>query len=305
VKLFARPARNVILGHCYVDEPLDAANAEAREGRHAEAAALLRECRDDPETRMLRLQVLGRTVSGHGDEVAKLAREQDDPDLLLMAGEAYVEEAWAVRGSTSNPQRFGATLQLALEPLMQVSQVLPADAVVWAVLMTVAKGLGFGQAEQDAIWAETVGRAPFLYGACRARLQGSPREEMMGFATDTVNAAPAGDPVTAMLPLAYFERYAAVAYENRPKNLWRLARQTLRLGASQIVAAADKWNSAPHPRQYEAHNMFAGAFAVIGDKERAVHHLRAMGDRVATWPWSFLEPDPAVSYLRVAARYGV
>ncbi|MFD1047294.1 hypothetical protein ACFQ1S_17955, partial [Kibdelosporangium lantanae] len=225
-----RPARNVVLGHCYVDEPLDAANAEAREGRYAMAAALLRECRDDPETRMLRLQVLGRTLSGHADEVAELAREQDDPELLLIAGEAYVEEAWAVRGSRVNPHRFGATLQLALEPLGQVSRILPEDAVVWAVLMTVAKGLGFSREEQDAVWAETVHRAPFLYGACRVRLQGLEREETMGFAVDTVNEAPAGDAVAAMLPLAYFERYAAVAYEARPKNLWKVARRTLRSG---------------------------------------------------------------------------
>lgn len=303
MKLFARPVRNVVLGHCYVDEPLDAANAEAGEGRHAEAVALLRDCREDPETRLLRLQVLGRTLSGHGDEVAKLAREQDDPELLLIAGEAYVEEAWAVRGSTTNPQRFGATLQLALEPLTQVSRMLPEDAVVWAVLMTVAKGLGFSREEQDAIWAETVGRAPFLYGAYRIRLQDS--ADMTKFATDTVNEAPPGDPVTAMLPLALFERYAAEAYRTQPKNLWRLARQMFRDAAPQVAVAADKWNSAPHPRQYEAHNVFAGAFAVIGDKERAVHHLRAMGDRVATWPWGFLEAEPAAAYRRVAARYGV
>jgi hypothetical protein len=303
VKLFARPARNVILGHCYVDEPLDAANAEAGEGRHTAAVALLRECRDDPETRMLRLQVLGRTVAGHGDEVAKLAREQDDPELLLIAGEAYVEEAWAVRGSTANPRRFGATLQLALEPLTQVSRMLPDDAVVWAVLMTVARGLEFSREEQDAIWAETVNRAPFLYAAYRIRLRDS--GDMTKFATDTVNEAPPGDPVTAMLPLALFERYAAEAYRTRPKNLWRLAGRMFRDATSHITAAADKWNSAPHPRQYEAHNLFAGAFAVIGDKDRAVHHLRAMADRVATWPWGFLEPEPAVAYQRVAARYGV
>jgi hypothetical protein len=303
-----------------VDELLDAAHAEAQERHVGAAMTVLRECRDDPETRMLRVKVLGDCLFGYGDQVAKLGRERDDPELLLVAGQAYVAEAWAIRGtgfaSTVSHQqmlKFGATLQLALAPLMAASELLPDDAAVWATLLTVARGLGFNRDEQDAIWAETVKRAPFLYAGHWARLQAvaekwyGSHDEMLQFAVETVNSAPPGNPVTAMIATAYFELFAATAHEarSRGRNRWRLAGRMFRDAAAPIAEASRKWlqDETPHPRSYEAHNMFAGACGLAGDKDRAVSHLRGMQDRLAVWPWSMLEADPAEAYHRLVAKF--
>jgi hypothetical protein len=320
VKLFGKPPvrRELVIGHCYEDELLDAARAEAQDRHIGAAMTVLRECRDDPETRMLRVKVLGDCLFGYGDQVAQLGRERNDPDLLLVAGQAYVAEAWAILGNfylsaVSHRQRlkFGATLQLALSPLMAASELVPDDAVVWATLLTVARGLGFTREEQDAIWAETVKRAPYLYGAHWARLHtvsenwyGS-REEMLGFAVETARSAPPGNPVTAMVPCAYFALFGAAVSETRG-NHWRLAARMFRAAAVPIAEASRKWlqqDETPHPRSYEAHNMFAGACGLAGDKERAVVHLRGMQDRLAPWPWSALAPDPADAYYRLAAKF--
>jgi hypothetical protein len=323
VKLFGKDRaarREMVFGRCYVDELLDAARAEAQEGHVGATMTVLRECRDDPETRMLRVKVLGDCLFGYGDQVAKLGRERDDPELLLLAAQTYVAEAWAIRGrghvpTVSHQQmlKFGATLQLALSPLMAASELLPDDAAVWATLLTVARGLGFNRDEQDAIWAETVKRAPCLYAAHWARLQAltGSHEEMLQFAVGTVTSAPPGNPVTAMIAQAHFELFAAAAYEarsNRKKpNHWRLAERMFRDAAEPIADASRKWlrEATPHPRSYEAHNLFAGACGLAGDKDRAVEHLRGMEDRLAVWPWSMLENDPADAYHRLAAKFRV
>jgi hypothetical protein len=319
VKLFGKPPvrRELVVGHCYVDELLDAARAEAQDRHVGAAMTVLRECRDDPETRMLRVKVLGDCLFGYGDQVAQLGRERKDPDLLLVAGQAYVAEAWSILGNfhlsaVSRQQRlkFGATLQLALSPLMAASELAPDDAVVWATLLTVARGLGFTRDEQDAIWGETVTRAPYLYGAPWTRLHtvsenwyGS-REEMLEFAVSTARSAPPGNPVTAMVPCAYFVLFGARMSEARG-NPWRLAGRMFRDAAEPVAEASRKWlpDETPHPRSYEAHNMFAAACGLAGDKDQAVAHLRGMRDRLALWPWSMLAPNPADAYYRLAAKF--
>jgi hypothetical protein len=285
----------LVLGHCYVDEALDAAHAQARDGNFAASMTVLRECRDDPETRMLRAEVLGTCIAG--DQAAKIGRDYDDPELLLVAGHAYVAEAWALRDAGQRALRVRATLQLALAPLMAASELLPDDAVVWATLITVGRELGFSRDEQDAIWAETVSRAPFLYAAHSARLQVLSHEEKAEFAGETARSAPPGDPVTAMIAAAHFERFAALSR--------RLTGKMFRAVAAPIAEASAKWlqDEKPHPRSYEAHNMFAGACGFAGDRERAVTHLRGMQNLLAAKPWTMLDADPARACQRLARKF--
>ncbi|MEV4310923.1 hypothetical protein [Actinocrispum sp. NPDC049592] len=316
MKLFGRSTRrSLILDHCYKDEILDAALAEARDGHVGASMTVLRECRHDPETRMLRADRLGTCLFGYGDQIAKLGHDRRDPELLLVAGASYIEEAWRIRGigpaSTMSHQqklKFGATLQLALSPLMTASELLPDDAVPWALLQTVSRGLGFTRAEQDSIWTQAVDRAPDLYAAHSARLQAlcekwyGSSEEMLEFAVDTVASARPGSPLTTMLPIAYFELFAAAESRLKP---WRLAERMFHDAAGPIAEASRKWRTGakPHPRSYQAHNMFFAACALAGDREGAAEHLRGMGDRLNPWPWCYLEDDPAEAFHRLSGRY--
>ncbi len=316
MKLFGKSTRrSLILDHCYVDEILDAALAEARDGHIGASMTVLRECREDPETRMLRADRLGKCLFGYGDQIAKLGHDRRDPDLLLVAGASFISEAWKIRGvgpaSTVSPQdvqRFGATLEQALTPLMTASELLADDAVPWALLLTVSRGLGFTRAEQDSIWAQTVDRAPNLYAGHWQRLQAlcekwyGSHEEMQQFAETTVASASPGSPLTTMLPIACFELFAVDESRGKP---WRLAERIFREAAGPIAAASRKWrtDAKPHPRSFEAHNMFFAACALAGDREGAAEHLRGMGGRLHPWPWSYLANDPAEAFHRLSARY--
>jgi hypothetical protein len=326
VKLFGKdtaPRRDVIFGHCYDDELLDAAKAEAREGHLRASMTVLNECRADPELRCLRADVLGECLFGFGDQIAKLGKDHRDPDLLLLAGKAHTTEAWGIRGtgdavdlSMTRMLRFQTTLREALEPLQLAAELLPDDAAPWVALMAVARGLGMSRAEQDTLWAEVNRRAPDLYAGHMARMQvvaakwyGS-HEEMTQFAADTVDSVPEGNPLTAILPAAYFELHMAEVADLRPRrkkpNLWRMAERTFQKPAKDIADASRKWlqHEQAHPYALDAHNLFAGACGLAGDRDRALVHLLHMEDRLAASPWALLDEDAAEAYQRLVARVG-
>ncbi|MEV4310922.1 hypothetical protein [Actinocrispum sp. NPDC049592] len=291
MKLFGA-RRPLVLGHCYEDSQLDAALTEGHLGA---VSTVLWECRPDPETRMLRVEVLGDSLAGRGDQVAKVGRDHNDPDLLLAAAQAYIVEARSIPRAL----KAGATLQLALAPLMTASEQLPDDPVVWALLLVVAQGLDFGRDEQDSIWAEIITRAPTLYPAFMTRLHSLPPEERQQFAMDTLASAPSGDPVTAVVPAAHF---LAQSLDSGSAKPWR---QALRPATPLITAASRKYltDTAPHPRAFEAHNIFAAAGTLTNDRPTATTHLHAMRDRLHPWPWSLLDTDPTEAFYRLTAKF--
>nr|WP_042190721.1 hypothetical protein [Kibdelosporangium sp. MJ126-NF4]CEL19537.1 hypothetical protein [Kibdelosporangium sp. MJ126-NF4]CTQ94663.1 hypothetical protein [Kibdelosporangium sp. MJ126-NF4] len=321
-KRAALPRREVIWGHCYEDDLLDAAEAELREGKLNAAVTVLVDSRDDPESRCLRLDELGHHLVGSADEIAELAAQHRDPELMLLAGDAYIGEAWAIRGSgwgssvgEDRAKMFLGTLEKARGPLETAAELVPDDPAPWAQLLTMAMGLGLDRAEQDAIWAETVKRGPTLYPAHWTRLQvlaakwyGS-HEEMAQFAIDTANNAPVGDPVTAMVVVAHFELFIQAAAqaerESRNPNLLAMAERAFKKRQQDIEAASNRWlqDERPHPRTFEAHNYFAAASGLAGDKDRAFLHLLGMHDRLSGRPWNIFADDPEEAYQRMVQRY--
>ncbi|ALG06037.1 hypothetical protein [Kibdelosporangium phytohabitans] len=321
-KKAALPRREVIWGHCYEDDLLDAADAELGEGKLNAAVTVLVDSRDNAESRCLRLSTLGHRLVGSADEIAELAAQHRDPELMLLAGDAYIGEAWAIRGSgwassvgEDRAKLFRATLEKARRPLFAAADMLPGDPTPWAQLLAVGMGLGQDRSEQDAVWAETVKRGPTLFPAHWTRLQvvaqkwyGS-QEEMSQFAVETVNNAPQGDPVTAMIVVAYFETYiqAKVIAQEEYKNpdLRAVAEGMFEKNFQPIEAASNRWmkDERPHPRAFEAHNYFAAACGLAGEKDRAFMHLFGMRDRMSGRPWSTFADDPEEAYQDMVQRY--
>ncbi|MFC0114797.1 hypothetical protein [Kibdelosporangium aridum] len=316
------PRREVIWGHCYDDDLLDAAEAELLEGKLNAAVTVLVDSRENAEARSLRLGRLGHRLVGSADEIAELAAQHRDPELMLLAGDAYIGEAWAIRGSgwassvgEDRAKMFLTTLEKARGPLEAAAEMLPADATPWAQMVTMGMGLGLDRSEQDAFWAETVKRAPTLYPAHWTRLQvlaekwyGS-HEEMSQFAITTVNNAPHGDPVTAMIVVAYFEVFiqakARAEREVRKPNLRAMAEGVFKKSYQNIQAASNRWMQAekPHPRAFEAHNYFAAACGLAGDGDRAFMHLFGMRDRLMSRPWNLFADEPEEEYQSMVQKY--
>ncbi|RSM76041.1 hypothetical protein DMH04_36655 [Kibdelosporangium aridum] len=316
------PRREVIWGRVYEDDLLDAADAELQEGKLNAAVTVLVDSRDNPEVRCLRLGRLGHRLVGSADEIAELAVQHRDPELMLLAGDAFIGEAWAIRGSgwadsvgEDRAKMFLATLEKARGPLQAAADMLPDDPTPWATMLTMGMGLGLDRSEQDAIWAETVRRGPTLYPAHWTRLQvlaekwyGS-HDEMSQFAVQTVNNAPHGDPVTAMIVVACFEVYvqAKVMAQRETKNpdLRALAEALFKQSYANVAPASNRWMQAekPHPRTYEAHNYFAAACGLAGDGDRAFMHLFGMRDRLMSRPWTMFADDAEEEYQRMVQKY--
>lgn len=306
-KKSALPQRDVIQGHTYEDAVLDTAVESASQGELKVALSALAECRAKPEVRALRVRVLAEKLVGRAESLVETAQTTGDPDTWLLAGSTFIEEAWAIRGhgwaSSVGEDRFRmffATLRKAIAPLHEAAEGLPQDAVPWAEMQRAALGLQADREELDAVWREITSRTQTLYPAYYTRLQilakkwGGSHEEMLAFARLSVDAAPHGDPIAAMIPLAHFE--VLLADQNELINNKHTIRAAMLPNTyfskvrAEVDTAADKWMVAiprPHPRALEAHNAFAAAYVLAVEPIRARAHLVAMRDHLHDLPWNY------------------
>ncbi|ALG07343.1 hypothetical protein [Kibdelosporangium phytohabitans] len=319
------PQREVVQGHTYEDAGLDAAARSAADGHIDPALAALAECRGKPEVRALRVRVLAEKLLGRAEALQRTALETGNPDAWLLAGSTFIEEAWAIRGhgwaSSVGQDRFRmffATLRKAIGPLNQAAESLPKDAVPWAQTQRAALGLQAGRDETDAIWREIAARSQTLYPAYYTRLQilakkwGGSHEEMLAFARLSADAAPQGDPLAAMVPIAHFEVLLADQNElignKHTIKAAMLPNTYFSKVRTEIDAAADKWMVAiprAHPRALEAHNAFAAAYVLAVEPVRARTHLVAMRDHLHDLPWNyFIDHDKLrEEYLKVYGKF--
>lgn len=301
-----------IVDRTWRDMALDAGVDAVGDGYLAAGTALLRETRKDPELRAQRVEALGRAAIGRSAAIAALLTEEtadaDTADLLLWLGRTVIDEAWQIRGDgwadSVGPDRFKlfhATLVNARDPLLAAAELNPEDPVPWEVLQWMALGLEAGRDAKDSIWREVSRRVPTLFPAHWGRLQvlsekwGGSHEEMFAFARSSAAVAPAGHPLTAMLPLAHAEYLLC---ERQPLLERRSSRAYTRFSAAhydpetvqELREASDKWadGKLPHPRDLEAHHLFGAILADCGDDERARVHLAEVGDRVHGIPWDYL-----------------
>lgn len=308
---------DMLPGRAWYDPDLDETIPLAQAGDLAPGLALIRAARGDHELRALRVEQLAAAARYHTDRLAGLAG--DDPDALLWLGAALVEQAWELRGRVHPRkigqevlERFWHLLAAAEEPLRRAAMLLPDDPVPWERLQWHGLGMQVERPRLDEIWRELCRRAPGLFAAHYTRAQvvsekwyGS-HEELLDFAAKTVDRAPIGDPVTAMLPLARFEITWRRMIDSPLTPMALLEAQFIRPDVtSELIWAVEKWlvDPRPHPRAAEAAHLFGAAFYLGGRYDYARRLLSGLGNRLpGVLPWAVLNGTPARSYARVRRK---
>ncbi|MFC4532041.1 hypothetical protein [Sphaerisporangium dianthi] len=305
----------LIASRPWADAVLDDAVTALGRGYLEPAIPALVATRADPESRAMRVEALAKAAVGLTDGIeALIERDRVNPDLWLWLGRARVEEAWEIKPDVraravqaDRLRMFHQAMESARAPLLAAAQFMPADPAPWVSLLWMALALERPREEKDSIWAEAWRRHPSSYAAHVARLVtlspgwGGTSQEMFDFARAAGAAAPDGDPLWALLPLAYFEH---VAGERSGRSRAWVSYDVQR----EISAAAGRWHvsrgSRPHPRAVEAHNAFGAAFYLADMRRPARGHLSRTGGRHSDMPWSHLG-DPAKEFHKACSRLNV
>jgi hypothetical protein len=256
--------------------------------------------------------------SGTPTEIGGLAADQGDPELHLLAGAAFVGEASAIRGAgwanAVGEDRFKmvrSTTLKAVPFLHAAAELLPGDAVPWHMLMKACTLLGADRAEHDRVWGEVVARCPTYWTVHHSRMQAlaekwyGSHQEMITFAEEAVQNAPAGDPLTALDPMAMFEVWMLESRDSSDADALELGREIFGKMLPRLAVSADEWlrTEQPHVRTIAAHNNFAAAFGLAGNADRTLLHLLGMRDRLTGLPWDYLPGSPEDLHHALVLNY--
>ncbi|CAL9530579.1 hypothetical protein SUDANB121_04047 [Nocardiopsis dassonvillei] len=302
------------------DPMLRAAAEEAEGGDLAAALPLLAESRQDPEARASVAEVLGRAAADRIDDLGDLLDTADRADLMLWLGNALLNRALRVSGGPAERKAAEATLDDARRALTAAAELRPDDAAPWAALQTVAMGAGADREEKDRLWRETRDRAPHLFAAHMVRVRtlsparGGTAEEMFAFAGAAADTAPAGDPLPAVLALAHAEFLRSEQKRFTAEGMFGfvVGQAMGRLhgeAVTELFGLARGWagGAVPHPRDVQAHHLFAWAFHRAGLTEAARWHLSAVGNLYCEIPWGFFgaaRPQVARAMEELGVRPG-
>jgi len=328
----------VIEGRAWIDPELDAALDQlpvvTPEQTVELALAHLRPIRTDPERHVQATEAFGKHFAKNADLVRARAGypEPDDPetaaDVLALLGTTLVERAWLVRGnglaSTVSGKSFGhfhTLLEEADHALVEALRLVPGHPA--AATKRLATALGAGAPEDE--WWERFGVArqvrPTLYPAHRlmltsrcAKWYGSD-EAMFRFAREVAAAAPPGDPVVAMLPLAHIEYFCAMGIRLPQGSDFANAPDAVRerqADVGAVIEASRRWCGQsgrlppPHPRGIEAHQLFAGFFMWTEGQEQLTRwHLRQSKGRMSSQPWGYIPQRNLEAFRAAHVEFGV
>jgi hypothetical protein len=140
---------------------------------------------------------------------------------------------------------------------------------------------------------------------------------MFQFAREVAAAAPPGDPVVAMLPMAHVEYVCRLNMLAPPgtqmdqllKDPGGTAGRMADLPA--VIEAARRWcggdeGAAPrHPKAVQAHQIFATFFLWTGEKARIRSHLQQCGGRVSHLPWGLFTGEPETVFCEMHEYVGL
>lgn len=272
------------------------------------AADLLAAAGTDWERRTGRARALAYSAVHDGDAwlTAWQTAAPNDPDAVMVAAGARVQQAWKLRGAqravaTSQEQfdAFHRELHAAREALAHAARVCPDDPTPLVEMVWVALGLGYSKDEMRDLWVELEARAPHHFAAHYAAVQyysrkwrGS-RVEAEEFAARAVYEAPRGH-LMALLPLlVWFE------HEEEGDSAGRYGMPdaiAMVDAALEDVAAAEG-----HPELPQARHLLA-YFLVRQHRHRAaLEQFRQVDGYTGAVPWRY-RPWGKLSYRLHRAR---
>jgi hypothetical protein len=238
-----------------------------------------------------------------------VAAEPGNPLPLLLQGARAIRWAWDARGGgrahtvTDDGYRlFFDRLTLAESCLDEATALDPGDPEPWAQLVLSGRGREVGIDETYRRFTEVQKRyrwhltahEQFLQQLCRK--WGGSHELMHDFARRTVAEMPVGSALGELVPVTQLERWIDLS---RVEQRGYLRDPAVR---AELTAAAERsiWHPAYEPpvRGAVVHNLFALAFAQVGDERSAAAQFELLGDCVTEWPWEYLG-NPALKFAEV------
>ena len=228
---------------------------------------------------------------------------------LLFRGAHGMNWAWEARGSgrakTVKEDAwpvFHARLVEADKDLSQAAALDPRDPNVWAISLTVARGLSLGQVELQRRFDEARWRDPFNIGACASMVQGTARkwggshERMFDFARSISGQAPEGHGVHRVVALAHIEMWLD-SPKGEPQQTYFRAEPV----KQEIWAAARRSVLSPGyirngtVLSWLDRNCFAFCFRLMQEYGPQLEQMRLIGPHVTESPWNY-QGKPGVFY---------
>ncbi|TDD60300.1 hypothetical protein E1263_11825 [Kribbella antibiotica] len=265
---------------------------------------------DHPDDRCFLLDACG-SVPDVQDWISTVAAA--DPLAQLVRGCHAVAWAWQARGQYSVKytqaeqfQLFFERLRLAESSLYDVVEANPDEVAAWAFLVRTARGLQLDLEDGEFRFQQAISRhatnlkahAEWLQTNCQ-KWSGS-HDRMFHLARSAATAAPDGNMLHALIPLAHLE--VMIELEGTASRLY-LARPEVQ---AELRAAADR--SVLHPAADLRpgwplyFNTFAMAFANAGDRPAAAAVFARLGDQITANPWGYVGGNPAKNFRKARAN---
>ncbi|MBX6751146.1 MAG: hypothetical protein IRY85_16015 [Micromonosporaceae bacterium] len=260
-------------------------------------------------------------IMGAADEMSgsekflKTVIERDPEDLVAttMYAARLVRIGWEIRTghfaryvSAAQFEAFHKHLREAEQILIWVCARDPSFVPAWAERVTIARGLGLGQAETRRRYDHVTRHDPHNLVAQRSLLQelcpkwhGS-LPVMHAFAAECAAAAPPGAPNAALVVAGHLEHCLG---ESTRKIKEHFAIPAVR---QEIMAAAER--SVLHPSfdrgfgWVYAMSMFALAFSLLEEWALAKRCFLELGPCASEAGWEYLDNNTAAVFVRNRAR---
>ncbi|OOC53611.1 MULTISPECIES: hypothetical protein [Nocardiopsis] len=316
----------VTAGRAWQDQDLASKLPAVRSGDTDTAVMLLKTL--DPNLRALRVDVLATECVPFLDKLEDGLKENDDPDLALLAGAARIIAAWEVRtGAWAKDvgrerfEKFQSMLPAAYEHLVHATNAAPDRPDALNHLQWFGMGAGMPRKDLDFLWERIIERDPWHYVSHHSRLQvlcrkwkGS-HEEMFAFAREVAAYAHRGDPLLDLVPRAHVERFIMLQREREDDvvtvgDFKSLRREYLTDPGvrAEITDAADLWLSGDddHPGRQETAHEFGAALYFAGETELATRVLRLTGTIIPRFSaWIHWESSAEYGYVRARDKLGI
>ncbi|MFJ8045580.1 hypothetical protein ACIRBX_34240 [Kitasatospora sp. NPDC096147] len=241
---------------------------------------------------------------------AALAADPADALALLVSGARQVKWAWEARSnsraeyvSEDQWKVFGERLEKAEEQLLEVAEREPDRLAPWYFLQISGRGASLGHAVVRARFDAAVRRYPFHRASHSQQLQqncrkwGGSHERMHAFARSSMLAAPVGSRLAELVVLAHLEHWLDL--ESGEDSRYLTSPQVV----SELREAYERSLGHPdyrrEPGWQAAHNTFAMAFAMVGEKFYARRLFEELDDAVTEFPWQYLDRDPVAAFTRL------
>jgi hypothetical protein len=262
----------------------------------------------DENDRSFAVGVVGKVGGAENglQEVVARGAPSTLPSVLLAS--RYIDLGWKTRTARSarlvSRKRFAVFhdhLRRAERLLIDVTAREPHNAMAWAERLLTARGLELGQSEARRRYDRLAEHHPHHFMAQSRLLQqlcpkwGGTWEEMHAFARACMLAAPPGSLSPVLVAEGHLERWLHLGGTGTQKAKRYMRRQPQ--VREEIVEAAHRSVLDPAFRSRygwrSAHNVFAAAFSLMGERKRAAVHFRSLGNVASDHPWYYFADKSA------------